>query len=438
MPGWQGRLIAGLIILLGVFIPERTIAAGDAGNALLSPLECVSRALDVVARRDDAEFRARVGARLPRDRDLWELQFAWAVRRARLVSAREFAAENLAATIDEALLALAERPCSATRARRELNRLLDESENLRIVAHLPIVRLILDGAAALDDGFRVSGMATAPIDPLRDARRLVNRIDWESALRTMPDTPWLVYGEQTWNDWAETAAWIAAGADGRPIGSELFREIHRRALAHHYFRGFEVRRIEAAAARGEVSQRQAQDLLSRIASGARIVFSGVDQSTLPGWYRSDPLDDFPHDGEWVLPDGRRVLTAWECRMLGKLRWWSVSTPPREIARGMFVGRFLYPRGPVIEREVGEVFRRVNRELAAARTAKDVIRAVAGMTKDLLAIHPFIDGNGRCVRLLGDLILRRRGLPPPVFLPENELLIPLDRLIDMYVLGMREW
>ncbi|MBP7634813.1 Fic family protein [Candidatus Ozemobacteraceae bacterium] len=438
MPGWHGRLIAGLIILLEVFSHGQAVAAEEAGNALPSSLECVSRALDVVARRSDAEFRARVGARLPRDMDLWQLQFEWAVRRARLVSPREFAAENLAATIDEALLALSERPCCANRAKRELNRLLDESENLRIVAHLPIVRLILDGAVALEDGVRSSGVATAPIDPLRDARRLVNRIDWESALRTMPDTPWLVYGEQTWSDWAETAAWIAADADGRQIGPELLREIHRRALAHHYFRGYEVRRIEAAAARGDVSQREVQELLSRIASGARIVFSGVDQSTLPGRYRIDPLDDFPHDGERVLPDGRRVLTAWECRMLGKLRWWSVAIPPREIVRGMFVGRFLYPRGPVIEREVGAVFRRVNRELTVACTAKDVVKVVAEMTKELLAIHPFIDGNGRCVRLLGDLILRRRGLPPPVFLPENELLIPLDRLTDMYVSGMREW
>lgn len=442
MSGCRGRLIAGLVILMEMLLPAWRVVAEDTGNTLPSTLLCVSRALDVMARRDDTEFRSIIGTRLLTDSELWELQFAWAVRRARIVSPVEFAAEHLLVTIDEALLAMADRPNAERRAGDELKRLLDDSENIRAVARLPSVRCILDKTAIPEGNVRSllteSDPAAVAIDPWRDARRLVNRVDWESALRTIPDTPWLVYGEQTWNDWAETAAWIAANADGRPVGLALLREIHRRVLAHHYFRGFEIRRIEAAAARGDISVRRAQELLSRIASGTPIVFSGVDQSTLPGRFRSDPLDDFPHDGERLLPDGRRVMTAWECRMLGGLHWWNVASPPREIARGMFVGRYLYPRGPAIVRAVEKVFRRVNRELAGAHTAEEVVRVVAGMSKDLLAIHPFIDGNGRSVRLLGDLILRRRGLPPPVFLPENELLIPLDRLVDMYLSGMREW
>ena len=45
---------------------------------------------------------------------------------------------------------------------------------------------------------------------------------------------------------------------------------------------------------------------------------------------------------------------------------------------------------------------------------------------LVAIHPFMDGNGRTARLLMDVLLLREGYPPVAVRPENRK-IYLDTL-----------
>jgi hypothetical protein len=45
---------------------------------------------------------------------------------------------------------------------------------------------------------------------------------------------------------------------------------------------------------------------------------------------------------------------------------------------------------------------------------DPVRIVARMEQWLIGIHPFKDGNGRTIRLLGDLLLTSLGLPTPVY------------------------
>jgi Fic family protein len=37
---------------------------------------------------------------------------------------------------------------------------------------------------------------------------------------------------------------------------------------------------------------------------------------------------------------------------------------------------------------------------------------------ILAIHPFVDGNGRLARIITSMILLRNNIPPPVFLPSE--------------------
>jgi Fic family protein len=50
-----------------------------------------------------------------------------------------------------------------------------------------------------------------------------------------------------------------------------------------------------------------------------------------------------------------------------------------------------------------------------RTKLDTVELSARLHHQLVFIHPFIDGNGRCARLLMNLVLMQRGFPPAVVL-----------------------
>lgn len=57
------------------------------------------------------------------------------------------------------------------------------------------------------------------------------------------------------------------------------------------------------------------------------------------------------------------------------------------------------------------------ELPSLRAKKHPVEFAALIHKELVTIHPFVDGNGRCARLLMDLALLQQGYPiviiPPV-------------------------
>lgn len=58
------------------------------------------------------------------------------------------------------------------------------------------------------------------------------------------------------------------------------------------------------------------------------------------------------------------------------------------------------------------------EIAAADDERNVIDAAASAHHRLVAVHPFIDGNGRTARLVMNLLLMRKGYPPAVIMKLN--------------------
>lgn len=422
-----------------------------------------------------ADFRKLINHGILSKVDLQELQFLYAARRAFIADHETFEKERLAVMIDEGTLALWLRPGGIDTVRRVLDRISEKCaiatpgiryspdggcltpfyqgnpswhKNIQAIFNLGSVKGALHPGvddkllASLREDF--ARLRAAPgwkeIDPAIDACRLFNPTDWARFQKENPDAPWLGYGETGWGDWASAARFVARDADHDPVSVPLLLKLHRIALARYYFQGFEKRRIEHAMEAGLLQTERGNELLRLIAGdGRKLNFSGVNHAELAGKFRWDELERFPHDGEWIDETGRRLMTAYEVSRIRQIPYWKPrKTPMPEIAPGAIFGEFLYPDAKTASREVRRVLNRVRGRLSRSRTDLEVVRIVADMDQRLLAIHPFIDGNGRTIRLLGDLILRRRGLPPPVFLPENELFMTTDQLVVTYVDGMQRW
>jgi len=277
--------------------------------------------------------------------------------------------------------------------------------------------------------------------PLRavDARRLISRRDWDAALGRVPCEPWNGYGADALATWMDAVRRVSSQPPTRPVSGAFLREIHRWAMSGHYFKGYERRRIQAALGRGQITRAEHDALLARVERGERVYFSGADHARLPGAFRSDPLDSFVHNGESFLPDGRRYMIRDELDRLRSNRLFSVDeTSLVEIRPGRFLGAVHYPAVHRIEEEVRNVLERAERALQRPVPPAEVVRAVVETGRDLMSIHPFIDGNGRTIRLLADFMLNVRGLPPPLYPNELDVMMTLDEAFHFTLRGMVDY
>jgi hypothetical protein len=82
---------------------------------------------------------------------------------------------------------------------------------------------------------------------------------------------------------------------------------------------------------------------------------------------------------------------------------------------------------LLEELTARTWEEAKKDVKNARTRKEVIAAIARFQREFSSIHPFVDGNGRIVRLLTEKLLESRDLPPPLYLHwgEDVSLNPLE-------------
>lgn len=229
-------------------------------------------------------------------------------------------------------------------------------------------------------------------------------------------------------DWQKGLAFINADAFGQPLSLDLLKEIHKRACENMAFRGFEGRRIAKKFKDGEISKEEFRALLNRAYKDEAV--SGTDHKKLVGELRSDPLDQLAHHGNKTDANGRRFMT--EAEFAGLSNNPNLSLIPGSVTKepdGKIRAEFRYLDVAKVESAVKEILERTNSKIKTAKTLEEKVRVVVTMQRDLLSAHPFLDGNGRTVRLVADLLYNRMGLPHPARPNERDLEMPIDDSVE---------
>ncbi len=230
------------------------------------------------------------------------------------------------------------------------------------------------------------------------------------------------------NDWYGGVAYVNANAFGKPLSVDLLKEIHKRACANMAFRGYEGRRIAKRLRDGEITKDEFRALLARAYKDEPI--SGTNHRSLVGELRSDPIDQLAHHGNQTDMNGRRYMTEAEFQGLSKNP--NLSMVPGSMTKesdGKIRAEFRYVDVAKVEATVRDVLDRTNQSIANGKSVEDKVRAIVTMQRDLLSAHPFLDGNGRTVRLLADLLYNRIGLPHPARPNERDLEMSIEEATE---------
>lgn len=273
----------------------------------------------------------------------------------------------------------------------------------------------------LKDRYQAVRKRLPKVIPEIDGLRLVNIRDWfNQGIRPGH----LAYGPVTFGAWEKAAQFVMDYPKDGPIDAALLKQIHRIATEGHYFRGYERRRIEAALAQGRIDAKEAKRLNDAIEAGAVVNFSGNPEGAFRGKFREDPLDPLVHNGDHFTEGGHRFFYDHELAMYRTNPYLKIDESSlKSIGGGRMLGSVHYPEPKEVSAVVDKVFTDLNRQLKDANDDIARIKAINEFQRHMMTIHPFLDGNGRSIRLMSELLYERYGLPPPLRFHESELEIP---------------
>jgi len=270
--------------------------------------------------------------------------------------------------------------------------------------------------------------------PEVDGRRFVNEVDWAS----QPEKPWNRYGNQTILDWHQGLRFVQKDADNLPLDLEIFKRVHKITTRNMPFHGFEGRRIRALYNAGSISQDEFRRLLKRAYENNEEV-SGISHESLRGVLRSSPIDQIWHSGSSKDPVIGRYFTQEELTALRKNPHLRVDEGNlKQVKPGVWEGRVYYTDTVNVESAMNKVLKDTNEILSSNPDAETALRAIVNMEMSLISIHPFLDGNGRTIRLVGDLLRQRHNLPPPLYPNEKDLTMSIDEVVNFQRQAMIEY
>jgi|GEM_PF-4922750 len=228
-------------------------------------------------------------------------------------------------------------------------------------------------------------------------------------------------------NWVKASKHLSENKSTLKASPDLLKLINEMCMQGLPFRGFEKRRVREQFQSRVISLDKALSEIERIDSDD---FKN-EVTNLPGLYRPDKVDNLILTGLTVNENGQYYFSKEELfRILTDIRFTVDSNSIVEISPGQFTANVLFtPSGDSIQIEVQKAF-----DLFYQNTKSDAlddrtyVLEVLRLERALIAIHPFLDGNGRSIRLLSDLLYMQRGIALPHKPFENDY---TARLYEQY-------
>lgn len=253
-----------------------------------------------------------------------------------------------------------------------------------------------------------------------DAKRLINEEDWNKALQKGKATPWFTYGETTIEDWNRAKKYVESLDPSNPATVSLLKSIHIKSTQNLPFHGFEGRRLKMQYERGLISEEAFKKGLQQAYKDNKEIHQ-VPHHDLRGVFRSSQYDNITHAGSSLDDKGVRYFSLSEKDAM-------INNPYIDAIESTFIktgpdqyrGKVHYISPERVSRAVDDILKTTELELKRSKNIAEKVSIIQLMKKNLMSVHPFLDGNGRTIRLLEDYLLRRYGLPPSLFPNEADL------------------
>lgn len=261
-----------------------------------------------------------------------------------------------------------------------------------------------------------------------EAKRLVNYEDWYRAMETS-NKPWLTYGEIPISDWERGSRFIEALPLNTTATPTLLKQIHIETSKNLPFHGFEGRRLRVQYDKGLMTKEEFQKALQEVYK-ENAQKHGIDHTDLTGVFRSSPYDDLLHRGSSTDENGNRFFNRKEMDAMIENTFIKASAEDfKEVAPGKYTGTVKYHDPRKVSKAVSEVLARTEVELSKSKSLIQSVTIIQRMKRDLISIHPFLDGNGRTIRLMEDFMMKRLKLPPALHPNEHDLDQPIVESVE---------
>ncbi len=222
-----------------------------------------------------------------------------------------------------------------------------------------------------------------------------------------------------------------------PLNADTLKAVHAAAMQGHHYIGYARRRIRHAFKGAKLSLSEAVAQLMLLETGATYEDAATHQR-LTGRLRDSHLDDFIYSGDHLDQSSRRYLTPAEFAAISENPLFGVFEHARIRPDKMIDASFSFVPSSRVEDILEEILRAADQRLANASNDETYLRTLAILHKELISLHPFLDGNGRTVRLLIDMLLAQRGLALPLRPIQNDYTSSVDELVEQYKVQMRAW
>jgi fido (protein-threonine AMPylation protein) len=247
--------------------------------------------------------------------------------------------------------------------------------------------------------------------------------------------PWL--NPQEFRDWKNAYGVYVRAGNTHEISLETLQEIHKATMSNAFFSGFERRRVRRDYRSDKITKSEAIEKLAEI--DQLKTYTGTKSKSLAGKLREKALDSFVFEGDLQDADLRRYIPTEELEGLLANPYFRIEKDSLvKIDEERYQARFHYVPPRLVEQEVQNVIRVAANKLREAKDAESYIRTALILNKDLISIHPFLDGNGRSIRLFIDMILAKRNYPLPLTPFEKEYSSGIDTILRQTATEMKKW